>query len=61
MPLTVAEIQLILSKIGVEEVASFDGYTVVKPGSGYSKDRKVGALQAKLSILLQIASERESK
>lgn len=59
MPLTVAEIQLILEKIGVEKVATFDGYTVVKRGSGYSKDPEIGALQAKLSILLQIAAERE--
>ena len=57
--LTVKEIHLILSKLSVEEVAKFDGYTIVKQGFGYSKDREVGALQAKLSILLQIASERE--
>ena len=57
--LTTSEISLILSRLSTEEVAKFDGYTVTKPGFGYSKDREIGALQAKLSIMLEIAGKRE--
>ena len=58
--LTVAEIRLILEKLGVEKVAAFDGYEVVRRGFGYSDDPQIGALQAKLSILLQVAAQREN-
>ncbi len=46
--LTSEEIRLILEAIHPE-------------GFGYSEDKKVAKLQAKLSIMLQVAVEREGK
>ena len=57
--LTVAEIQALLELLAQEEVASFEGYTVTKPAFGYSKDAERRRLQAKLSIMLEVAGRRE--
>ena len=58
--LTEREIRLILDKIGREVVvpATDDfNFDIVSTSSfGYNKDPEIGKLQAKLSILLQIAS-----
>jgi hypothetical protein len=62
MPLTVAEIRLLLEKLGEETVVEPNDtfpYRVSRKGFGYSTDPKIGALQAKLSILLEVASRRE--
>ena len=62
MPLTAADIRLLLEKLGEETVVepsdSFP-YRVSCRAMGYSKDKKIGALQAKLSIMLEMAHRRE--
>jgi hypothetical protein len=62
MHLTVAEIHLLLEKLGEEVVLEPNErfpYRVTLKGSGYSTDPKISALQAKLSIMLEVASRRE--
>lgn len=63
MMLTSEEIRLILSLTQRKTVAEFgpnNCYRVTEPEHGYSSDRKIGALQAKLSILLEMAARREA-
>jgi hypothetical protein len=59
--LTSDEIQFLLGLLSHETVVPESKefpYRVVNPrGFGYSKDPKVGQLQAKLSIMLQVAGE----
>jgi len=59
--LTKDEILLILKHIGsetvVEPTPAFP-YRVSREGHGYSSDKKIGALQAKLSIMLEMASRK---
>ncbi len=61
MLLTKEEILMILERIGEETVAfptkSFP-YRISRPGRGYSDDPKIGPLQAKLSVMLEVASKR---
>lgn len=64
--LTVADIRLILDKIGREVVVKstgFFGFDIVSPqrSFGYSKDPEISKLQSKLSLMLVDASEREEK
>jgi len=63
MILTVADIHRILDKIGRKVVVPATDefpYEIVSRGSqGYHEDPEIGKLQAKLSIMLQMASERE--
>ena len=58
--LTVDDIQLILDKIGRETVVhssdSFKFDVVTQSARGYHSDPKIGALQAKLSMMLEVAS-----
>jgi hypothetical protein len=58
MVLTKQDILFILERIGektvVEPTKAFP-YRVSCEGRGYSDDKKVGALQAKLSIMLEMA------
>lgn len=65
MSLTVSDIRFILDKIGREVVVKstgFFGFDIVSPQSyGYSKDPEISKLQSKLSIMLQVASEKEGK
>lgn len=60
--LTKEDILFILERIGeqtvVEPTKEFP-YRVSCRGHGYSKDRKIGALQAKLSILLEMEMKRK--
>jgi hypothetical protein len=59
--LTVKEIQLILERLAEVEVANFgNGYRVVIHTAGYSEDKTIGALQAKLSIMLEMSARREA-
>lgn len=61
MNLTSEEIQLILGLLSQETVVPESKefpYRIVNPrGFGYSKDKKIGALQAKLSIWLEVAGK----
>ena len=65
MILTVADIRLIFDKIGREVVVPFTvdfPYEIVSPRSqGYHKDPAISKLQAKLSIMLQMASDSEER
>jgi len=60
MILTREDIHLILDRLAQETVVepsqSFP-YRVTCQGRGYSSDQKIGALQAKLSIMLEMASK----
>ncbi len=58
MILTKKEILLILDRIGEETVAEPTTkfpYRISRKGHGYSDDKEIGALQAKLSIMLEMA------
>ena len=60
--LTKDEIRLILSKLSLEIVVEKSQdfpFHIVREGFGYSEDEAVGKLQAKLSIMLEVASRRE--
>jgi hypothetical protein len=62
MPLTSADIRLLLEKLGEETVVEPNDafpFRVSRRGQGYSTDPKIGALQAKLSIMLEMAHRRE--
>lgn len=58
------EIVFLIEEIGreavVEESEEFP-FRVTKRGSGYHSDAERGALQAKLSMMLEMAARRESK
>ena len=58
--LTSEEILLLLKKLNERVVIAPSGdfpFTVVTDGFGYSNDKKTGALQAKLSIMLEVAGK----
>jgi hypothetical protein len=58
--LTKEDIYLIMKAIGEETVVKPTDkfpYRVSREGRGYSSDPKIGALQAKLSIMLEMARE----
>lgn len=60
MPLTSEDILLILRLIGQKVVVKPSKdfpYTVSCEGHGYSDDPKIGPLQAKLSIMLEVAGK----
>lgn len=61
--LTAKQILILLQLTQQEQVAEFGGdrgYVVkTKHGHGYSNDPEISALQAKLSIMLEVASKRE--
>jgi hypothetical protein len=59
MMLTSRDIRLILSLTQRKEVAGFDRYRVTEECSGYHPDPAIAALQAKLSIMLEVASKME--
>jgi hypothetical protein len=59
--LTAEEILMILELVGEETVVAPTKafpYRVSRKGHGYSKDPKIGPLQAKLSIMMEAASRR---
>ena len=61
MPLTKDDILLILNLLSQETVVEPSKdfpYRVTREGNGYSKDKKIGPLQAKLSIMLEVASRQ---
>lgn len=61
--LTADEIQLIMSllaKVVVVPRTKDFPYEVVRDVPGYSDDPKIGKLQAKLSIMLEVARKRPS-
>lgn len=61
--LTSDEIRALLALTQRETVAEFgpqNCYRVTVDGRGYHSDPKTAALQAKLSILLQLAGDREA-
>jgi len=53
------QIQYLLDLLSYETVTEFDGYRVMRQGMGYNSDPKIGAIQAHLSILLQMKSDNE--
>ncbi len=60
-PLTHADILFILERIGEETVIEPTNkfrFRISKRGAGYSDDLMVGQLQAKLSIMLEVAGKR---
>jgi hypothetical protein len=60
MILTREDIHLILERLSEETVVEASQafpYRVARKGHGYSDDKKIGALQAKLSIMLEMASK----
>jgi len=61
--LTKEEIMMFLEMLSEETVVvpskNFPYRISAKGRMGYSNDRKIGALQAKLSIMLEMASRRE--
>lgn len=61
--LTAKQLLKLLQLTQQEQVAEFggdNGYVVkTKHGHGYSKDPEIAKLQAKLSIMLEVASKRE--
>lgn len=62
--LTRDDILLILNLLSQEtivEPSKAFPFRVTREGHGYSKDKKVGTLQAKLSIMLEVASTREAR
>jgi len=64
MLLTKDEIVLILNLLQEETVVDRTPefpYRISKEGFGYSKDKKIGALQAKLSIMLEMAAKQEGR
>ncbi len=64
-PFTAADIRRILDKIGREVVVpatdEFPYEIVSRRSQGYHEDPEISKLQAKLSIMLQVASEREPR
>lgn len=64
MRLTSSEIRLILStlskKVVVPQSESFR-YEIVAQSSGYSDDPEIASLQAKLSIMLEVAKKMEER
>lgn len=59
MILTKDDILFIMKRIGEETVTEPTDkfpYRISREGHGYSADKKVGALQAKLSIMLEMSS-----
>jgi len=63
MPLTKEDIAFLLELLSEQTVVAPSKafpYRISCQGTGYSKDRKVGALQAKLSIMLEVAAAREA-
>lgn len=64
MPLSSEDILFIMKRIGektVQEPTKDFPYRISCEGRGYSDDPKVSALQAKLSILLEMAHAKESR
>ena len=65
MCLTVEDLQLIFDKIGREVVvpstADFPYEIVSRRSHGYHNDPVISKLQAKLSIMLQMAGEEEGR
>ncbi len=63
MILTTDDLQIIFDKIGREVVipatAEFPYEVVSARSQGYHSDPEIGKLQAKLSIMLQMAGEKE--
>jgi hypothetical protein len=62
--LTTKEIHLILRSINVEIVVDRSDdfpYRIVRDGFGYHPNTEIGALQAKLSIMLEMASRADKK
>ena len=58
--LTKDMILLLLEELSFETVTEFDGYRVQKKsGFGYSDDKERGTTQAALSIMLEMALNRE--
>lgn len=58
--LTKAEIRMILERLELETVVEPNNnfpFAVVTRARGYSRDVKIGKLQAKLSIMLEAAPE----
>ena len=51
----------LLDELSYEDVAGFDGYRIQKKRGGYSEDLQRGAIQAALSIMLEVASNREQR
>jgi hypothetical protein len=59
MLLTRDEILLIMNLLAQETVVAPTKefpYRITREGHGYSKDKKIGPLQAKLSIMLEVAT-----
>jgi hypothetical protein len=62
--LTREEILLIMGLLSQETVVPPSKkfpYRISVEGHGYSKDPKIGPLQAKLSIMLEVAARREPR
>lgn len=53
------QIILLLERLAEKTVCQFDGYRVVRRALGYSDDPEVSKIQTMLSIMLQVAVERE--
>lgn len=60
MILTSEELVTLIRLTQQTTVAEFNGYKVVQEGSGWTGDSKLGPLQAKLSIMLEMASKDEA-
>ena len=64
MILSKAEILLILERIGEQTVVDPTKrfpYRISTRGMGYSDDKQIGPLQAKLSIMLEMAAKAEGE
>jgi hypothetical protein len=62
MPLTQEQILILLDRLKWEPV--YEDMRIVvanKRGMGYSADRKIGAIEAALSIMLQVEVESRSR
>lgn len=55
MPLNKEQITLLLELLEIEIIAEQNGYIFAKRARGYSADKKRGAIQAALSIMLHVS------